>query len=300
MVYEKNGVNNTVQFYDGTTHWNGTVQELNKLKSNRWSGKWCFIEKEKNYTFEQTFDRFNEERDTLLDKSKKIGLPIDLRLCCGSHKIAALWLFEKLSRGIIANEPLDYIEAQWISDAMRGGLIWAENNWKGYGRQYDYTSLYPYLLMKYFFPIGKGEFKTVDSIYYNNNGKKFTYYGIFRAEVEYQKKMTAFFRYNSKNIYTHHDLTRAQDLELKVTMYFDHDYNALIYDSKKNCPGSVMFGAYVEMLFNIKMKGKLASHPAKRILNMLWGILYEKSHPIMKLEKILSGQYLPHFPSQMV
>ena len=123
LVYEKNGVNNTVQFYDGTTHWNGTVQELNKLKSNRWSGKWCFIEKEKNYTFKQTFDRFNEERDALLDKSKKIGLPIDLRLCCGSHKIAALWLFEKLSRGIIANEPLDHIEAQWISDAMRGGLI---------------------------------------------------------------------------------------------------------------------------------------------------------------------------------
>ncbi|GET57856.1 hypothetical protein RhiirA1_460403 [Rhizophagus irregularis] len=42
-----------------------------------------------------------------------------------------------------ANDPLDPIEAEWISDAMMGGLIWADNEWKGYGRQYDGTSLYP-------------------------------------------------------------------------------------------------------------------------------------------------------------
>jgi hypothetical protein len=265
-----------VKYYDGNNHWTTSVMELKKLKSKRWSGKWCFIRKEKELTFEEAFIQFNKERDALLEKSRKIGLPIDLKLCCGSYKIAALWLFEKLSRGIQANEPLDPLEALWISDAMRGGLIWAENNWQGYGRQYDFTSLYPYLLTKYFYPIAKGRFDTVDSIYYNNRGKKFIHYGIYSAIVEYKKEMTLLFGYNSKNKYTHHDLIRAEELGLKITMS-KNSPNALIYDSKKNCQGSVMFGGYVEMLFNIKTEGGLVSTPAKKILNMLWGALCEKS-----------------------
>ena len=165
LVYEKHGVKNIVEFYDGNTHWSTSVAELKKLKTERWSGKWCFVKKDKKITLEEAYIRFNEERDCLLAKTKRIGLPIDLRMCCGSYKIAALWLFEKLSQGIQANEPLDPIEAKWISEVMKGGLIWADNGWKGYGRQYDYTSLYPFILTKYFFPVGKGEFRTVQDIY---------------------------------------------------------------------------------------------------------------------------------------
>ncbi len=275
LIYEKDGVKNIVTFYDGIKYWKGTVAELRKLKSNRWSGKWCFINKNKTKTLEETFIQFNEECNSLLEKSKKIGLPIDLKLCCGSYKIAALWLFERLSQGVPANEQLDPIEAQWLLNAMKGGIIWANNNWKGYGRQYDYTSLYPYLLTKYFFPIGKGEFKTLQSIYYENRGQKFIYYGLYHAEVEYQEGMTKLFRYNSTNIYTHHDLTRATELGLNIT-YSKTVPNALIYESKKNYPGSVMFGAYVEMLFNIKLEKGPAGIAAKRILNMLWGALCEK------------------------
>src|SRR5687768_6830913 len=68
---------------------------------------------------------------------------MDIRMCGGNEKVMALWLFERCSQSIPANDPLDLQEAKWIS---RGGLIWADNEWKGYGRQYDFTSMYPYLL----------------------------------------------------------------------------------------------------------------------------------------------------------
>ncbi|GBC20254.2 hypothetical protein GLOIN_2v1472929 [Rhizophagus irregularis DAOM 181602=DAOM 197198] len=45
-----------------------------------------------------------------------------------SYKRTALWLFERLSVGIPANDPLDPIEAEWLSDAMMGGLIWADKS----------------------------------------------------------------------------------------------------------------------------------------------------------------------------
>ena len=50
-----------------------------------------------------------------------------------SYKNTALWLFERLSIAVPANKPLDPIEAKWISDAIMAGIIWADNNWEGYG-----------------------------------------------------------------------------------------------------------------------------------------------------------------------
>ncbi|CAH1771314.1 2318_t:CDS:1, partial [Entrophospora sp. SA101] len=67
-------------------------------------------------------------------------------MCHGSYKKVALWLLERLSQAIRANEALDPMEAIWISNAMVGGIIWAQNDWKGYGRQYDETSLYPSIM----------------------------------------------------------------------------------------------------------------------------------------------------------
>ena len=65
---------------------------------------------------------------------------------------------------------------------MKGGLIWAENDWKGYGEQYDITSMYPSLMCKMQWPVRKGEFQTVDNFEYNNRGQIFTYYGLFKAK----------------------------------------------------------------------------------------------------------------------
>nr|CAG8458281.1 1925_t:CDS:2 [Entrophospora candida] len=72
----------------------------------------------------------------LLEKSKMFGIPMGIRY--------GFMAFEQCSLSVPANEPLDPQEAKWISDTMRGGLILAKNEWKGYGRQYDFTSMYPY------------------------------------------------------------------------------------------------------------------------------------------------------------
>jgi hypothetical protein len=109
---------------------------------------------------------------------------MDISMCGGNEKVMALWAFERCSLSIPANEPLDPQEAKWISDTMRGGLIWAKNEWKGYGRQYDFTSMYPYLLQKYFFPIKKGKFDVIPDYIYNNRGNMISYYGIFHARRE--------------------------------------------------------------------------------------------------------------------
>src|SRR5437868_12135004 len=230
---------------------------MRKLQSKALFGKWCFIPVEKNKntrkyeTLEEAYTRIHEERNVLLEESKKIGLTIDLFMCHGSYKKVALWLFEKLSQAIPANEPLDPIEAKWISEAMMGGLIWAKNGWKGFGRQYDETSLYPSIQQSALtFPISKGKFQTLQDFV---NFRGYYIYGIFHATIE--KKAKVLFRYNKHNRYTHIDLTHAKALGLQVSLIQDDTPNALIYEKETRIPGNVIFGEYVNFLFKLKNMG---------------------------------------------
>ncbi|GBC21523.2 hypothetical protein GLOIN_2v1793417 [Rhizophagus irregularis DAOM 181602=DAOM 197198] len=146
FVYREDGVNNVVTIYNGKTVKSLTVGQFQKGKN---SDSYSFIPIEKNCktgiyeTLEETYQRIHEERDSFLQATKKFGLEIDLSYHNWSYKRTALWLFERFSIGVPANDSLDPVKAEWISDAMMGGLIWADNEWKGYGRQYDVTSLYP-------------------------------------------------------------------------------------------------------------------------------------------------------------
>ncbi|GET56684.1 hypothetical protein GLOIN_2v1472929 [Rhizophagus irregularis DAOM 181602=DAOM 197198] len=119
----------------------GDITRISKIFKKTKNSKSSFISVEKNRktgvyeTLEEAYQRIHEERNSFLQETKKFGLGIDLSYHNWSYKRTALWLFERLSVGIPANDPLDPIEAEWLSDAMMGGLIWADNEWKGYGRQ---------------------------------------------------------------------------------------------------------------------------------------------------------------------
>ena len=281
IVYKEDGINNIVKLYDDKSIRSITVPEFRKLQSKALFGKWCYVpvSKDKNTgkyeSLEEAYKRIHEERNILLEESKKIGLTIDLFMCHGSYKKAALWLFEKLSQAVPANKPLDPIEAKWISDTMMGGIIWASNNWKGYARQYDMTSLYPSIQQSALtFPIGKGKFQTLKD-FINHRG--YNIYGIFRAEIEYKEEMKSLFRYSHHKKYTHIDLVYAKGLGLQVKLIQDATPNALIYESDTRIPGEVIFGEYVNFLFKLKNKGGVISRVSKRILNTLWGALCQRN-----------------------
>ncbi|GET65120.1 hypothetical protein GLOIN_2v1793417 [Rhizophagus irregularis DAOM 181602=DAOM 197198] len=111
--------------YNGKTVKSCTIGQFQKTKNSKSS----FISVEKNCktgiyeTLEEAYQRIHEERDVFLQETKKFGLGIDLSYHNWSYKRTALWLFERFSVGIPANDPLDPIEAEWLSDAMMGGLI---------------------------------------------------------------------------------------------------------------------------------------------------------------------------------
>jgi hypothetical protein len=284
LIYQTDGVNLTVKTYDGENIRTKSIPDLIKLKAKCNSGQWCLIQVEKSRetgkieSLEDAYTRIHEERNMLLEESKKIGISIDLFRCHGNYKKVALWLFEILSRGISANKPLHPIEAKWISETMMGGIIWADNNWQGYGRQYDKTSLYPSIMQSALtFPIGKGKFQTLKDFVKKHEDGDYPIYGIYRAKVEYKEGMNALFRYNKLNKYTHIDLTRAKELGLKVELIQDSTPNSLVFEMGTRISGKVIFGEYVNFLFKLKNIGGTVGRVAKRVLNTLWGALCQRN-----------------------
>ncbi|UZO15499.1 uncharacterized protein OCT59_006919 [Rhizophagus irregularis] len=99
FVYRKDGVNNVITIYNGKT-------------KNRKTGIYEILE--------ETYQRIHEGREFFLQTTKKFGLGIDLFYHNWSYKRTALWLFERFSVEVPANDSLDPVEAEWISDAMMG------------------------------------------------------------------------------------------------------------------------------------------------------------------------------------
>jgi len=273
-------VDNHVYLYDGNNTKSIPYAKFLEIKKKRWSSPWCLIPVEKNRiekrmeTLEETYERFNEESNTLRAKTEGF---IDLNRTGGSYKITALRLFQQWSKGAPKSEPLSPQEAKWISDAMMGGIIWGEKNWKGEAEQYDYTSMYPFLMKKkgIQFPVGAGEFYTLKDFEEDRNGLKIIRYGLYKATVEKSDEVK-WFRYNVNGIYTFIDLKIAQEQGLKITLS-SCSPNALIYDNSKRVAGSVLFATYVERLFKLKCEGGPGGKASKRILNILWGALSERN-----------------------
>jgi hypothetical protein len=162
FVYQEDGINNTVTIYNDKKVKTLTFTQFQKAKISK-NYAFVFVEKNRKTgileTLEEAYQKIYEERNAFLQVTKRFGLGIDLAYHNWSYKRTSFWLFERLSVGVLANEPLDPMEAEWISESMMGGLIWAKNDWKEYGRQYDITSLYPSIQQSGSnFPVQKGKF----------------------------------------------------------------------------------------------------------------------------------------------
>jgi hypothetical protein len=90
--------------------------------------------------------------------------------------------------------------------------------------------------------------------------------------------MAPLFRYNKYNKYTHIDLSRAKSLGLQISLIQDGTPNALIYEKETRTPGKIIFGEYVDFLFQrLKTAGGIIGRVAKKILNTLWGALCQRN-----------------------
>jgi hypothetical protein len=161
-------------------------------------------------------------------------------------------------------ERLDDFETPFVKNAKRAGLIYYEKC-EGEMKHYDINSHYPFIMSdrRSMFPMCKPTYHTITEKYKSEKGSEFWQYGLYRAKVlNHDPRL---FQINAKNVYTHLDLTWAEENGYTVELICDGQPNLARY--AKRISGKSLFSGFVDTLF-----------PHKRTINQQTG----KTNPLVK------------------
>ena len=191
----------------------------------------------------------------------------------GDFTNTAIDLFNSMIKHIPNPDPIRQIEAEALNNASQGAIVFTTKGYQGQVYKADVKSMYPSIMCQstMLFPIKEGEWLTLP----NTPTQSFYRYGIYRAIIEKSddNNVNKLFRFNYDNHYTHIDLTRAKEINLKIELIEDGQPNYLSYTRDKCLTGSELFGEFVNLLFPMKNNNVKGS---KNILNDLWGKLCQR------------------------
>jgi len=180
---------------------------------------------------------------------------------------------------LINPDVIGHEEQFWLDRTTMGGLIWADNSTElTTSKCYDVNFQYPNVMSKYSFPMRQGKFKRLTEF-----DENFIGYGIYRCIIK--NTNYKLFRTNNINYYTHIDIRRAFQLGFDIELIQDDEPNALLYTGAGcKAHGSVLFKEYFNKIYELKQQR--VPH-AKKLLNILWGMLCSKA---LKIKRTFDGE----------
>ena len=234
------------------------------------------IKYSKHKTLETVYNETKLQREELLKASDN---KIDM---FRFRSLNDLILDQFRMRSEILTEPdnISPQEAIFISNAYKGGLMWCDKKYEGELFEYDINSMYSSAMInQYFlFPVKAGHFMKLTQEEFLK--MKYYKYGIYKCIVlnNGDEKFNKLFRFNDSNYYTHHDLTRAKELNFNIEMIEDNEANTLLYNKDDLICGNKVFTKYINYFYEMK-KNKLTpeSGISKLMLNKLHGLLCQKN-----------------------
>lgn len=221
--------------------------------------KYMIVEKDNKLSFKEHYIKYMKSAELLYEKSNGI---INLLRNSTTNKVAQD-VFRQVSFSHDLPENIRQEEANILSNAMMGALMFSEKNKLIYGYKYDVVSMYPSLMNSTkLVPMKEGEFDTITGF------GEYIPFGIYNCKIDEH----ILFRQNKNNWYTHIDIRYAKSvLGLNVEIIEEHN-NAYVYSRDKLITMNELFASYINLLYPLKNEG---ISDVKPILNTLWGGLVE-------------------------
>ena len=261
--------------YDGDEY--GKFDKISDMKDKNTTYKYMVNKKCNKDEIEQQYETYMKDVDKL--KKATNGL-INLAKSNFKVKDAVLKLFHNNTLGCEEPELITPLEATWIDEAFKGGLMFSEDDLTcDDAICYDKNSAYPSTLNSTSFsiPIKQGVFSKIEEL------PEVLGYGIYRVVIKKSndKHTNKLFRFNEYDKYTHLDINTARKIGLSIKLIVDDQSNCLLYNKRLN--GTTFFRSTIDYLYDLKLK-KVPF--AKDLLSQLWGALCQKR--IVK--RILKGK----------
>lgn len=263
--YEIN--NNEAIIYNGKVQ-TITTEALNKMLRNR---KYIMLLHNKNKTLEKTRDEFIKNADELKEITNEYVNLYKYRYPNEKFKD----MLKKLSNNMTEPDSIRQLEGNYINHCYTGGLTYAKKGYSGCGVCYDANSWYPNCIINknFNFPIREGKFIYISDKEFQN--LKYFKYGIYHCNIQNpnNENVSKQFKFMNNNYYTHYDLTRAKELNLKMNIIEDNESNFLYYDKECLVKGHKLFSKYINYFYELKKNGLKG---AKEFLNSFIGGLSQK------------------------
>lgn len=181
------------------------------------------------------------------------------------------------TRQVKVPEKIDEVEAKWLNASYSGGHL-AHQKYEGEAVCYDRNSAYSAVLdSTSLIPMIAGyesHLTDADIKRTAKEGIKYFEYGMYRAQVTFDKSKLSYFNWRSSNYYTHHDLNSAVNCNLEVKLIQDGQPNCYLYDKTKLVPATKIFHNYIEFFYKLKQS---KNRYAKIFLNKMTGAMAEKN-----------------------
>lgn len=270
-IYKINAESKTIKYYDGENFETIPTQQFFKDIKN--THKYiCYRSQSDN--MEKEFNELKETRNELFKATK-----IDIFQHGKTHDCIMETLM-KYSKALTEPEEMTNQESYFIDQAYMGGLRWCEPDYEGQLYGIDKNSSYPATVAsnRFVFPVKQGTFKKYTQEEFNK--LEFYTFGIYHCNIENTNKKL--FSSNNRDYYAQHDLRRAKELKLKISIIEDGSSNALLYERDKLVRGDHVFGSYINKFYELKKQAKkdgnkILGDIAKDFLNLPWGLMCKKN-----------------------
>ena len=291
-VYETNNENESFNVYDEKGYKTLEKEEVYDMKKKtKFSGNHILIKNstetramlglEEDCDLSEIYKQFKIVADNIKEVSE---CRIDLYQCGGEIKEYCLYLF---NNSFFTEYKMTHVTPQEKDFLINtGGLIYCKEKYEGDIYEYDINSAYTHAMMsdKFTIPITEGEYFEFNQENYKDakSGKYYFPYGMYKAKV-YKSgdiDIDSNFRFAKCDRYTHFDLTRATELDLKIE--FHNGINCILY--KDRVFSSKLFSEYLTMITEMQSNKELLSESkstVKKLRNLLWGALTQKNNKMI-------------------
>jgi hypothetical protein len=159
-------------------------------------------------------------------------------------------------------ESISFDEKEIIEEASIGPMLCGRKQLIKDHYMYDINSSYPYIFQSqdFKFPIGEGNYKTVDKI----EG-----YGFFKITVKTDNDFTLFKVNEESDWCTHIDIMKLDNIGYEYEL-IKTENNAYIYDESVLINSSLIFKKFINAMYDLKTEGNGLS---KQCINCIWGKL---------------------------
>jgi len=179
-------------------------------------------------------------------------------------------------------KPIEKLEEKILTSSNMSGFLYYDKS-KGNMKVYDINSFYSSLLLDPHFLIPTG-----DPEYHKLTQKeliemKFIQYGYYRCNIDI--KNPKLIMLSDRLWKSYYELKRARELNYKIEMIEDNDYNFMSYSSSNRINSHIIFKKFIDKHYPYKQQYKNESYLFKSILNNAHGALCERQATYINTEE---------------